>query len=664
MPYLLCHPLGWGSSVVVVTARLPLTVSCMTSVLVTPAVEQTWPEAVRSALLRGHSLSAIEGALVRRFLSDASLVVEKNVLLLDVTRPSEEVLAASSVLSCPGALSLDDLVRAFELLVPSDDAKLYGAVFTPSGITSFMAQETITSTVAAQGPHVVDPACGCGALLVAALRRVHDLTGEAPSSVVPRLHGVDVSAESLHRARVLLAITALALGEDVPQLEYSLLAGNSLTLDWKSAFPGVAGRFDVVLGNPPYVRYQHLPEPLRRTLAASWSTLRSGSPNLYFAFFELAKRILETDGVVCFITPNNFFATKSAAPLRSWLTSEGGLTRIVDFGHTRVFDALTYTTITFMVQDTTPEDTVEYALVDSVAALQGLSSEDFLESPAESLSGAPWQLVGRGDDVAIKRIMSTGRPLLSVADVRYGIKTCRDRVYLVKGVPDEKGFLTKEYLGRSFRIEEAVTVPHAVVPDLAEEGDVTSSTQRIVYPYTVVDGRAVVIPEEVLKEKFPMCYAYLLAVRPELGARDKGKKSYATWYAYARTQAIVPVTDKLLTPEYAARPRLMRDPRPGALFSNGCSVAPLASPEVGPAVSMEFLQAVLSSGVFHYFMDKTSTVIDGGYRSYQKSRLAPFGVVDLSPTEQAKVLASSSRGADLLLAAHYGISLPSEYLRP
>lgn len=622
----------------------------------------SWPELVRSAVLT-HALPDVERALVRRFLADAGMTSVTSSLLVEHSRTSPEVQAVEDTFRAAVPLDLDELVKAFEVLLPIEVAQASGAVFTPSLITSFMAEEVLTPERINRGGFVVDPSCGCGALLVAALRRIHEVTGALPSSIVPRLVGVDISAESLMRARVLLALTALALGEDT-DLEYALLETDSLTLDWKEAFPQVAS-FDAVLGNPPYVRYQNLPEAQRTALSERWVTLRAGSPNLYFAFFELARDLVDPDGVVAYITPNNFFATGAAKALREWLPEGGNLSRIVDFGHTRVFDALTYTAITFLNEKTGSDadsGNVRYRDVSSLALLR--SDEEYAGVSRSDLTGAPWQLVGLTDQEAIKRILAQPRTLLDVAEITYGVKTCRDRAYLVKGAPDAAGFLTKEYLGQTWRIELSATVPHLVVPDAAREEDVKSSLQRIIYPYRRSGERAAIIPEDEFRRLYPETYKYLLAVRPELDNRDKGKKSYATWYAYARTQALLARPDKLLTPEYAARPRFMRDTRPDALFSNGCALTPRQGENQEALISMELLQVMVSSGVFHYFVEKTSTSIDGGFRSYQKSRIAPFGVVAFTPEEEKEFLTLSPRKQDLLLAAKYGVTLPATYLRP
>lgn len=619
----------------------------------TPAATEVL-DLVRSA--REHPSAALEAALVAEFLADSGLTPVRNRLLRTLISPTTELEAARSSLQPRSApLSFGDLVKAFELLLPDDDAQHQGAVFTPTSISTYLAARLLTTNL--EGVRVLDPSCGCGALLLAALERIHALTGVSAQHILEhQIHGVDLSEASLARAALLLNLAALALGEDVEELSLNLRCGDSLTLSWEEAFPE-GSTFDVVIGNPPYVRYQNLSPQLRSQLAARWETAGHGNFNLYFVFFELARERLSPGGRAGYISPNSFFASASGKFLRQWLSSRRLLEEIVDFGHAKVFDALTYTTLTFF--SPSPRTTLRYAqLLEGTAGLRTLDEDSFLEVAQTSLGEGPWRLTSRAHAGAVERI-GQGRTLGDVAEIRYGVKTCRDRLFLVSGVPDGAGLVYKTHGSRRYPIEAGLTVAHACVPDLPDEAALLASPQRIIYPYELRDGRAQVIEEDVLRERFPHAYAYLCAVRSELAQRDKGKKQYAAWYAYGRTQGLIPSGPKLLTPEYAARPRFLFDPRTDALFSNGCSV----TLREGEGLSLEALQAVLRSGVCHYFVAQTSTVIDGGYFSYQKSRIAGLGIPTLTPREQAELLSLDEHEADLWLGARYGITLPERYIR-
>lgn len=576
----------------------------------------------------------------------------------------ETVKAASS-------MTLDEVVMAFETLVPEEEAKRYGAVFTPAPITAFMAKEAVRRLsdrdIDLSGVRAIDPSVGCGALLIAVLERLAETLGADPADVAERLYGVDISANSVHRASILITLACLALGSArEPNLAPNLRVADSLTVAYADLFGEEAATFDLVIGNPPYVRYQHLDLALREQLAASWVSCSKGNFNLYFPFFELAHRLADPAGsVIAYITPNQFFTSLSGGPLRSWMVECRYLDDVVDFGHHRVFNAMTYTAITFASRGGTRPASFGYL---PVAGLPGLAkvADDWAVSAVnryayDRLGSSPWRLVGKTEHQQIRKITKAGPALSEVADVRFGLATLRDKLYMLKGVTDEDGYYIKELGGVAYRIEPDLTMPLIRVSSVSNQEEMDNVESRIIYPYTLNGSQATIIAEDTLRSSYPEAYGYLCAIRPELAKRDKGKKKYAAWYAYGRTQGLVPAGRKLLTPLYAAMPRFLWDTNPDSLFVNGCAVT--VRPDAPDWVSLELLELVLNSAVCQYYIESTGISITGGFYAYQKSQLAGLGVpkMDAAQVEALRALGPEER--DVALAHVYGVELPAELLR-
>lgn len=310
-----------------------------------------------SRLVAQHSVETCEAALVSAFLHDAGLRVRRNRALVGLLEAAPgDTLVAMSLIRSERCLELDDLVFAFEALIPASERRNHGTVFTPRPIAEYLAERTITANTTS----ILDPACGCGALLMAAARRAAAITGRSLAEVATdNLHGVDLRADNIRRARLLLGLMCLHAGEDTPDAGTHLAVGNSLTFEYAAAFPRMqaAGGFSAIVGNPPYVRFQDLDDATRRQLSA-WPGGADGNPNLYFAFFPLGRSLLAPTGRLAYISPNSFFHLRSARGLRTWLGDTGFVHEVIDFGDTLVFDALAYTAITICAP--TPARTVTY----------------------------------------------------------------------------------------------------------------------------------------------------------------------------------------------------------------------------------------------------------------------------------------------------------------
>jgi adenine-specific DNA-methyltransferase len=109
---------------------------------------------------------------------------------------------------------------------------------------------------------------------------------------------------------------------------------DSLNIDF-FAYPD-SEKFDTVIGNPPYVRYQDIPAETKSLIRSALFDLRS---NLYLFFIEKAVRHLKKHGELIFITPRDFMKTTSSVQMNKWLYTHGTITHAIEMGDARIFSA-------------------------------------------------------------------------------------------------------------------------------------------------------------------------------------------------------------------------------------------------------------------------------------------------------------------------------------
>lgn len=235
---------------------------------------------------------------------------------------------------------------------------------------------------------IVDPACGSGVFLIMAFdflkaelgrvndkiadlqgkdQHIQDLIDPDSEILTNNLFGVDVNSESIEIAKLSLWIKTARRGKVLDSLSGNLRVGDSLIEDsnfayldhaftWETAFPGVfaEGGFDVVLGNPPYVRMEHL-KALKPYLEKRYEVV-SDRADLYCYFFERGLRLLKPGGRLGFISSNTFFKTGSGKPLRDYLRREAAIEGVVDFGDLQIFEGVTtYPAILTMKRGAAPK---------------------------------------------------------------------------------------------------------------------------------------------------------------------------------------------------------------------------------------------------------------------------------------------------------------------
>lgn len=106
---------------------------------------------------------------------------------------------------------------------------------------------------------------------------------------------------------------------------------------------GFQSGFDIVIGNPPYVRQESIKDDKPR-FKPHYVTY-SGTADLYVYFYERAFQLLNPHGCLSFITSNKWFRAKYGTALREYMVTHTELRQIIDFGDEAVFDALAYPTI-------------------------------------------------------------------------------------------------------------------------------------------------------------------------------------------------------------------------------------------------------------------------------------------------------------------------------
>ena len=95
-------------------------------------------------------------------------------------------------------------------------------------------------------------------------------------------------------------------------------------------------KFQTIMGNPPYVRYQDILPATKALIKSNLFDLRT---NLYLFFIEKAVRHLAEGGELIFITPRDFLKTTSSVRMNKWLYSHGTITHAIELGDARVFTA-------------------------------------------------------------------------------------------------------------------------------------------------------------------------------------------------------------------------------------------------------------------------------------------------------------------------------------
>lgn len=531
----------------------------------------------------------------------------------------------------------EELIELFEFVVSPSDKIINGAIYTPVYIRNYIISESYKALKTPINKALfVDFSCGCGAFLFSLARLIKDKSGASYATIFPNLYGLDITAYSIDRTKILLSLLAIKANEDEKIFAFNLHCGNALSFDFKKISQSVSENdgFDVVVGNPPYVCSRNM-DRASLELLDRWSVTKSGHPDLYIPFFQIGYENLNQDGFLGLITVNTFIKSINGRALRDYFSSNQVRLKILNFGGEQVFkDRNTYTCICFISRN---EGLVSYKRLKSTE-LDQFRQADFYHFKYNELNNYDgWNLTDSLDkNLLIRKIESVGKPFKELYVTRNGIATLRNDIYKFTPVDDDRAYfyhISSE--GREFAIEKAICRKIINANKVRTEQDLRAKIERIIFPYRQERGGTIILEEKRFMSEFPCAYRYLKAHKAELSTRDKGAREYEKWYAYGRRQSMDIHAYKLFFPHICERPTFVISKDKDLLFYNGIAVVS------NDIAELQLLKILLESDLFFDYIKNTTKDYSSGYISMSKNYIKNFGVIQLKPKDRERLMSAS-----------------------
>jgi hypothetical protein len=214
--------------------------------------------------------------------------------------------------------------------------------------------------------------------------------------------------------------------------------GYEVTFDFQIYFSEVfrANKgFDVVIGNPPYVRQEAIKE-LKPALKSGGYECFTGTADLYVYFFERGVKLLRAAGTLAYISSNSFLNSGFGEKLRRYLTENTRIRLLIDFAETEVFEAVTEPCVICLTRESVPDHEVKFLKWDQSTPPERIREIfDTRSQPIQQRELKPesWQLESPAVLRLLERLRCTGKPLGEYVGGRFyrGILTGLNEAFLV-----------------------------------------------------------------------------------------------------------------------------------------------------------------------------------------------------------------------------------------
>ena len=392
---------------------------------------------------------------------------------------------------------------------------------------------------------------------------------------------------------------------------------------------GGLGGFDIVIGNPPYVRQEALGD-IKPILEKAYPKTYKGTADLLVYFVELGYNLMKPKGVFAYIISNKWIRAGYGEGMRKLLL-ENRMLELIDFGDLPVFEGATAYPCIVRFQKDVPSDafavTVATKIPQKVGLLSHVAKNQFMIN-ITALDPSGWQLNNRTQQNLLEKLNRNAQTLEKYlnGEAYRGVLTGLSEAFVI----DEK---TRKRLIEEDKSSEEVIKPLLMGRDISKYSSSKTINYILYIPWHFplhLDKTIKGIPphaEELFRTQYPAIYNHLFQYKKQLLNRNKAETGirYA-WYAMQRWGAEYWEEfskPKIMYQKFQVKPCFIYDEE-GLYCNDSMWIIPTTD---------KFLLGILNSKVGWYAITQYCTKIQNGYQLiYDYLRKIPIAI----PTEIQK----------------------------
>jgi hypothetical protein len=530
-----------------------------------------------------------------------------------------------------------------------------------------------------RGKKVLDPACGSGSFLVEATQRLierykkvgfnlknADDSKQIIDGCINSIYGVDIHpfacfiAEmnllfqlvdlygivkqkerfyELARLNVYRTDSLTSVGEPIELAQFFDNSRRKMLIEETIGADKVKGmKYDFVVGNPPYVRKERIPIDYKEdVLNKNFSNIYHGDNDISVYFILRGIEWSKEGGKVGYIVSRKFIKTRYGEKTRDLIPNITCIEQYLDFENVEVFeDATNYPCIVVFKKESditerqkhnakvviikkekeTPSDLLKH--IRSVIGNERFSDDfiDIFELPQSSLGRERWKFIPTENYKLFNRIASASEySLIDFVDILSGVKTGKEKVYVVDEQKTEELSLEKDLLKPVLRGEDV------------KRYRLRYQKKYLIFPYIQIDSEYHVVDIE----KYPNLNQYLSRYKEELADRYDIRQSKSKWYELRPCNYYLAFeSEKIVYPDISDKSNFAYDDEGYYCLMTGFIMTIKKDYKTDSERYLKYLLGILNSRVLEFYFKQISTFLRGGYYRYKTQYLEKLPIREIT----------------------------------
>ena len=373
--------------------------------------------------------------------------------------------------------------------------KLRGGYYTPQKLADYITKITLKDK-----KKILEPSCGDGSFL----KSIKNILDNNDYNI-EKIDAIEYIEEEANKSKRILK---------------NINNANVTNDDFYNFYVNCKDKYNLIIGNPPYITYHDMDDSQREFLKKSFSTCNNGRFDYCYAFIEASLKTLKNRGKMVYLVPCSIMTNKFAGDLRVKLSKY--ITEIYDYRTIKIFSQALTSSVIIVCENLTNKSDLKYHLV---------KENTIFEIERKKLTDAKWSVTRDDNNIGVK--------FSDFFEVKNSVATLLNEAFIFKEYERRDGY----YIIDEYKIEEELVKDAASIKSLSRG----ENSYKIIFPYRIEDGKRKDYSESEFEDRFPGAVRYLKQFKDKLKKRKKDKNTL--WFQYGRSQAITSVTgNKLIIP--------------------------------------------------------------------------------------------------------------------